>query len=308
MSRCFPFPPPGYMRNGACSEDLIKSIKLQKERDEAKEQRKKDKRKKKEKRKERKERKEKEANATHHCDDKGKECKLRNLESYRLEKIRAEQGSGCLRKVGDDDNEQIERSGITEEHDQPFSSTEPCCLSDSTQSSNKRKRSTSPSRSDHGTAIKIRLPLRKHREHEELQQDYRAGSTGSKGITKSFNEESRHQFQGQRNSEPEQREYQYIVHTGVDPSTNLKDSERGRMASLYNSLFQNWNACELQLKGFELEEDQDWLSASEGRQTQATKKAKSVNDFLGCSGSSLWPRAQYLPEADIYGLPYTVPF
>lgn len=230
------------------------------------------------------------------------------MEAYQLEKIRSEQGSGCLRKVGDDDNEQIERSGITEEHDQPFS-TEPCCLSDSTQSSNKRKRSSSPSRNDHGTAIKIRLPLKKHREHEELPQDYRAASIGSKGIANSNTEDSRHQYQGLRNSGSEHNGYQDLIRARVeDPTTNSIDSKRGRMASLYNSLFQNWNSCALQLEGFELE-DQDWLSTSERQeQTQATDKAKSLNDALGCSSLSLWPRAQYLPEADIYGLPYTVPF
>ncbi|KAK4275099.1 hypothetical protein QN277_018236 [Acacia crassicarpa] len=308
MSRCFPFPPSRHMRNGACSEDLINSIKLQKERgeakerDEVKEQRKKDRRKKKEKRKERKERKEKDANAAHHSDGKGKECKLKELESYQLEKIITEQGSGCLQKVGDEDNELNERSAITEEHDQPFSSTEPCCLSDSTQTSNKRKRSVSSTSSDHGTAIKIRLPLRKHREHDEVQQDYHAGSTESKGITEAITV-------GQRNSELEHEENQYLTSAGAGPSSKPIHSKRGRKASLYNSLFQNWNSCALQLKGFELEDHDWWLSTSPRQEeTQSTKKVKSVSDALGCSSSTLWPRAQYLPEADIYALPYTVPF
>lgn len=126
------------------------ALKLQKERDETKEQRKKDKKKRNEKRKEKKERKEKESKAALHTDDKGKECKVENLESSKLEKVRTEQGTGCLQKVGNEENEQNERSAITEEHDQPFSSTEPCCLSDSTQTSNKRKRSESPCNSDHG--------------------------------------------------------------------------------------------------------------------------------------------------------------
>ncbi|KAI3734396.1 hypothetical protein L6452_13864 [Arctium lappa] len=49
MSRCFPYPPPGYSRNGATYEALIESIKLQKETDKAKAERKKQKRAKKDK-------------------------------------------------------------------------------------------------------------------------------------------------------------------------------------------------------------------------------------------------------------------
>lgn len=140
------------------------AVKLQKEREKAKEERKKvkeegkkDKRNTKEKRKDRKdkkgkkekkERKEKEGKSTHNGEDKVKESKLNHVESYHLEKVRVEPGIGCLQK--DDDNEQLERSAITEEHDQPFSLNEPSCLSDSTQSSNKRKRSTSPSSKDSG--------------------------------------------------------------------------------------------------------------------------------------------------------------
>lgn len=161
-----------------------------------------------------------------------------------------------------------------------------------------------------GTAIKIRLPLRKHRGRDELQQDSLAGSTGSKGITKAITEEeSRHQLQGWRNSELEHKENQYLNSAGAGPSTKPIDSKRGRKASLYNSLFQNWDSCALQLKGFELEDQDWWLSTSQRQeQTQATKKVKPVSDAPGCSSSTLWPRAQYLPEADIYALPYTVPF
>lgn len=152
--------------------------------------------------------------------------------------------------------------------------------------------------------------MRKHRGRDELQQDSLAGSTGSKGITKAITEEeSRHQLQGWRNSELEHKENQYLTSAGAGPSTKPIDSKRGRKASLYNSLFQNWNSCALQLKGFELEDQDWWLSTSQRQeQTQATKKVKPVSDAPVCSSSTLWPRAQYLPEADIYALPYTVPF
>ena len=64
---------------------------------------------------------------------------------YQLEKSRGEPGIGCLQKVEDAENEQLERSGITEEHEQPLSPRE---LSDCNQSCNKRKRSSSPSSHD----------------------------------------------------------------------------------------------------------------------------------------------------------------
>ncbi|KAJ1424159.1 hypothetical protein SESBI_11828 [Sesbania bispinosa] len=312
MSRCFPFPPPGYTRNGACSEALIESIKLQREMEKAKKDkkdRKEKKREKKEKRKEKKERKHKEGK-TSHGSDADKKFKL-------IDDIKEVKADGKLQKGGDYENEQLERSGITEELDQPVSSREFCCLSDSTQSS-KRKRSTSQSSNDHGPAIKIRIPLRKHREPEESKLEYHLGSSsGSMGIADSFTQgsgASNHQLPCITNIESNQcpgnsdsrhcRVSQNSV-SGVALATDEKlDDESRRMASLYNSLLQ---IPPLTYDGFD-SVDQDWLFRSELTEAKpVSKKLKSDSDAFQCS-KSLWPRAQYFPEAEIYALPYTVPF
>lgn len=63
-------------------------------------------------------------------------------------------------------------------------------------------------------------------------------------------------------------------------------------------------------------DDEDWLFGGKSSDTVVKKsnveKQLPVNSSVPCSGSStqypLCPRAQYLEEAKIYALPYTVPF
>lgn len=86
--------------------------------------RKEKKREKKEKRKERKD------------SEKGK----LNRESEKLSKEKFSWGGGC-----DEETERLEKSGLTDEHDDPVCRQNLCYLSDGTHSSNKRKRDTPPS-------------------------------------------------------------------------------------------------------------------------------------------------------------------
>ncbi|XP_047168164.1 uncharacterized protein LOC124836948 isoform X2 [Vigna umbellata] len=181
MSRCFPFPPPGY---GARSEALIESIKLREEiekkrrekieKKRIKKEKKRAKEEKKEIRKEKKERKHKEGTtaATNGSDD-DKKFKL-------IKDIKETKADGKLQKGEVCDNELLERSGITEELEQPVTSREPCCLSDSTQSS-KRKRGSPQATHENGPAIKIRLPLRKHSDPEELNSKSKFNVGSSSG-------------------------------------------------------------------------------------------------------------------------------
>ncbi|TKY57616.1 kinesin-related protein 12 [Spatholobus suberectus] len=445
MSRCFPFPRSGY---GARDEALIESIKLRKEIEKAKKDRKEKKekkREKKEKRKEKKESKHKEGTTTSHGSDDGKKLKL-------ISEIKESKADGRLQKGEDCENEQHERSGITEELDQPVTSLEPCCLSDSTQSS-KRKRSSPQASHDHGPAIKIRLPLRKHRDPEELKSkpQFQVGSSsGSVGVADSLtkntlgngyrqlqcptntepkqvlgNSDSRHckvvqnlvhgdavvtkktlgsdrQLQYLAKSEPKRvlgnsdsrhgkavqnlvhgdavvskntlgsdRQSQYlpktepkrvlgnadyrhckavqnIVHGGAVVTKNTLGSDRQllqcftntetkrvlgnsdsrhgkamqnlvpgdvftnnavadesqKVASLYKSLLQ---IPPLTYDGLD-SVDQDWLFSSEPREARpGSKKQKTDSDMFQLS-KSVWPRAQYLPEVEVYALPYAVPF
>ncbi|XP_062098453.1 uncharacterized protein LOC133804306 [Humulus lupulus] len=75
----------------------------------------------------------------------------------------------------------------------------------------------------------------------------------------------------------------------------------------YGKLLEPWVLPRLEEEHYDSDED-DWLNGSEQENKQESTIHKPAN-VLSCSRSShLWPQANYLPEADIFGLPYTVPF
>ncbi|KAI4336761.1 hypothetical protein L6164_015247 [Bauhinia variegata] len=314
MSRCFPFLPPGYMRNGARSEALIESIKPQRDREKADKERKKEK--KREKKERRKEGKVKDGRATHPSDDKEKESKISKLEYPRLVKRRAEGSIGGLQKRDDDDNEQLERSGISEEHDQPVSSRELGCLSDSTQTSKKRNRNSSLYSHDHGNVIRIRLPL--YKELEASQHDDQlvstSGSVGRMGTIDSFTQETNGSLPQRRNFTDaeayqcmQDNESERLTQESASTFSGGKSLKNGSQSvvSVYNSIFQNWLPPPIKFEGSNFE-DVDWLFPSElqGR----SKQLKSSANGRCCSSPSLLPGAQCLPEVEIYALPYAIPF
>ncbi|OIV97584.1 hypothetical protein TanjilG_12341 [Lupinus angustifolius] len=291
MSRCFPFPPPGYTRN---SDALIESIKLRNEVKKAKKDRKKEKR---------REKKDKESKKEKKKDRKGKEGKESKL-------IELEKKIGYVQKGAYNEFEQLEKSDITVEHSQPVTTPDPCC-SDSTQSSNKRKCSTSPSMHNHGTVKKVRFSLRKHAEPGESKLDDQLVSTsrsiGTYGGDDLLPQVDRDQCPG--NCEPKHYNELKSLPVGAALNTNLLDDEGMRMVSKYNSLFQNWVPLPPACDGFRSEEDLDWLfSSKQQKERPVSKSVKAVTSALNCSSTSLWPRAQYLPEVELYALPYAIPF
>ncbi|CAL0305875.1 unnamed protein product [Lupinus luteus] len=294
MSRCFPFPPPGYTKN---SDALIESIKLRNEAKKAKKDRKKEKR---------REKKDKECKKEKKKDRKEKEGKLSKL-------IEVEKKIGSVQKGAYHENELLERSDITVEHSQPVTTPDPCC-SDSTQSSNKRKCSTSPSIHNHGTVKKVRFSLRKHADPGESKlQDHLVstsrsiGTCGGEDVLPQVTNADRDQCPG--NCEPKHYQELKSLPVGAALHTNLVDDEGTRMVSMYNSLFQNWVPPNPACDGFSSEEDQDWLfSSKQQKERPVSMPVKAVTTALNCSSSSLWPRAQYLPEVEIYALPYAIPF
>lgn len=77
---------------------------------------------------------------------------------------------------------------------------------------------------------------------------------------------------------------------------------------LYKNLIENWVPPQLQDACIDTE-DQDWLLSGKNKDLQSEKRRISRDDGMSCSSTStLWPRAQYLPEVDVYALPFTVPF
>ncbi|KAL1343961.1 hypothetical protein HN51_017876 [Arachis hypogaea] len=307
MSRCFPFRPTGYTSNGSCSEALIESIKIQREdatkvKKDLKKERRREKKEKKEKRKERRERKGKTSNFSDAKDQKHIEAAGEST---------TERSKGvCVQKLDDSENEQQNKSDITVEHDQPVSWLEPCS-SDSIQSGNKRKRSVSPSSQNGATGIKLRLALKKP---EEQKQDDQFGSTSRSAVTVYSSvqnaNESHHQVRCFTSAERDtcagnsdftlKGKFQ-SSHNGSAPKSDTP------VLSVYDALFQNWVPPPLTVDG--LSSDEDWLFGSELKDGRSdTKRVKPISGAMRCSSTSLWPRAQYVPEVEIYALPYTVPF
>ncbi|GAB4839191.1 hypothetical protein Ancab_028717 [Ancistrocladus abbreviatus] len=143
MSRCFPYPPPGYAGKCSGNEALILSIKLQREREQAKSDRKK------ERKREKKEKRREDEKA------KGKACS----EKTKFPELCHDAGSKTQLKGGsntikcEDEPQQLEKSTVTEEHGRP------CYSTDSTENSAKRKRPPIPPNSiqGHGNILRIRL-------------------------------------------------------------------------------------------------------------------------------------------------------
>lgn len=93
------------------------------------------------------------------------------------------------------------------------------------------------------------------------------------------------------------------------PAISVKDSVMSpmqRIALQYKNLTENCTLPPLEIVS-SADDDLDWLFQGKN---QGEKRRVCRNDGLSCSSSlMLWPpRAQHLPEVDVYALPYTIPF
>ncbi|KAM7521237.1 hypothetical protein LguiB_020199 [Lonicera macranthoides] len=329
MSRCFPYPPPGYSNNDA----LIESIKLQREREKAKAERKKEKKEKKREKKERRERKEKEklnSNTTVSHDEPAK--KLGKSWGY-LE-------AGHKSKSRIDSTEQLERSGLTEEHGQPIRSHNPSNSSDSTQNSNKRKRHSSPINGTsngcqtNGNTFRIRLPLQKHKEpvasasKEELcstsgrtdlhvQQKYEVAQETTRQRDICFPPLVRDIVVTGLTARPDNALNNTIIRKAeifvpdqrpsASGSTSSSYKKLKKASKIYTELMTNWVPPTLE-RVLPDSGDQEWLFGGKRQKREGEQRKEGSDDVSCCCSSALQPRARYLPEADIYALPYTIPF
>ncbi|RWW00887.1 hypothetical protein GW17_00036119 [Ensete ventricosum] len=91
-------------------------------------------------------------------------------------------------------------------------------------------------------------------------------------------------------------------------SSSKKVGSRTRQQEKFDELIVNWNTPPLQLESLDAEGD-DWLvGAPKLRSSSYAAESKSSNGSGSNVIFSLQPRARYLPEFDMYQLPYTVPF
>lgn len=230
-------------------------------------------------------------------------------------------------KCLEDEAEQLERSNLTEEHEPAVCSQNSSCSSDSTQNSNKRKRPASPSRGGiqaHGSIIRIRLSKKgvqgeisasskeKHLPkpaQQVAEVTVRASAERANPLLKTTNKRSCPPPVVV--SEPSTSNCGWVDRVAVDNSTpSCSKVHENSIEFQYKNLIENWLPPSLPSDNLDLEDDQSWLFQRKPKQARVEEKnIGSSNDKTCGSCSSLWqPRAQYLPDVDLYALPYTVPF
>lgn len=76
--------------------------------------------------------------------------------------------------------------------------------------------------------------------------------------------------------------------------------------SPYTTLFENWVPPQHEFCQSEID-DEEWLFGAQPKRGQDSKRRKTT-DVSCCRTTTLSHQAYLLPEADIYALPFTVPF
>lgn len=218
-------------------------------------------------------------------------------------------------KRKEDIGEQTERSGLTEEHELPVSVHKPSYSSDSTENSNKRKRPASPSPSGitgHGNVIRIRLPLRRHKE-PNLGKESICSTSGRSELSTPLRKDTPLQSHRVEDKKPScstsgTNEVFAQVDVSIPSASTPFEKELQAVSLLYKELIGSWvpPAPWIELSSLD---DEEWLFSRKHQDDSQGEKRYKPNSDLSCRGSSkLQPRAQYLQEADIYALPYTLPF
>ncbi|KAJ6684722.1 DNA LIGASE [Salix purpurea] len=295
MSRCFPYPPPGYYR--------IESIKIQKDKElsvtESSREAKK---------------KEKKEGRKHRKDN-----SYQN--GYYGGKSRQER-KGMLPK---EKREEAEKSDLTEEHNEPVCLQNACYLSDDGIWSNKKRRLNPSTTTDDKprNVFRIRLPLTKHKEPDVSPNSKGLCSTscgadsvsGQDDIVRLSDQETINSKAGKLASPPEnipcssisEKMESSVCHESKTSWFRFHDRKMRKADSQYKSLIEDFVPRPLQ---FELEDsgDEDWLFGTLKQERHGNKRLNALHDASCRENSTLWPRAHYLPETDSYALPYTIPF
>ncbi|XP_021668095.2 uncharacterized protein LOC110655906 isoform X2 [Hevea brasiliensis] len=299
MSRCFPYPPPCFLRNGAHGEAAVMPLSESIKRDLGKAITEHDK-------KERKEKKE---------SKKGRKGNKKALyiegTCNQLEKRLPSKGK----------EEEAERSGLTEEHDQPVCSESRSCSSDGTRSSNKRKGDDSEykgtkSQQTGNLILRIQLPLKRLRETDASVNGEQLCSTSGRSDSNLQQKKIiQMPVKGQcsagnsnncrRDLKRHENSAVHFVKTASGMLSHRKEVQTAE--ALYKSLIEDWAppALELEQTNFD---DEEWLFQTKKQETRTSKRFKSHPDEPRLESSTLWPSACYLHQADVYALPYTIPF
>ncbi|XWS14439.1 hypothetical protein CRYUN_Cryun35bG0009500 [Craigia yunnanensis] len=282
MSRCFPYPSRGYLRQG-----LVESIKLEREKVVPKVEE--------------------------------KILKKREKEEKKKERKEKEKTQGLIKKFKKLDDilsgfkdDQLEKSDLTEEQEPPV-----CYISDGSQNSNKRKRETlssSECRVD-GNIIKIRFSLKKPLELDASLSEELVCSTSGRADSSTLpkSQEQCYRWSRKPNTSspvPEQKLWcddEWREPIPSSSGTSVYDNEMQKTALQYKTLIHDWMPLPLQVKRND-DDDNDWLFMSKQQGKPAAKRSQVDDDVTCRATATSCPRAHFLPEAEIYALPYTVTF
>ncbi|XP_038994774.1 splicing regulatory glutamine/lysine-rich protein 1-like isoform X1 [Hibiscus syriacus] len=325
MSRCFPYPPPGYLKNGIRDEALIESIKIKREEEKAKKERKKEKKDKKEKKREKKER----DKAPDIGETKSK--KHGHKKRHKDERSQEAQKGGDYQKRRENEVECYEKSTLTEEHGHAVG---PQNSSDSTLNSSKRQKLSLSPDSGHnsGRIIRFRLLSQRHKDPEVLPTKEQPCSTSRKideafvqgtqeNVPRTGTELEEHPCSTANIELPELNpklsKEKPLSSSGVSESvarsaqaslpTSLCSSCSPTLALGFKNLVEDWvvPTQQTELTSFV---DEDWLFRRKRNLNSGFKSSKDGNIGSSQMKSTSWPHAHFLPETDLYALPFTVPF
>ncbi|KAI3919840.1 hypothetical protein MKW98_001096 [Papaver atlanticum] len=242
----------------------------------------------------------------------------------------------------EDEDEEVEKSGLTEEHDQPASLQNLGDISDSSQDSRKRKRThipmpTSSSNGCHnlGNVLRFRLSLSKNKDNKVQVVVLPPSSKVEKSSCCTSERPERVVQNGiDDNNSCRSVSSQLCSTSGTTEIllTKHKSTETAAMArtncfdescfldtvedTQYRNLIENWTPPSQSLTMCSTDlDDQDWLfgskqTAHDRHKLASSKRVKATSgvEEKAMVSPGLWPSACYLPDADIYALPYTIPY
>ncbi|KAG7590277.1 hypothetical protein ISN44_As07g024600 [Arabidopsis suecica] len=215
-----------------------------------------------------------------------------------------------------DESVQLEKSGLTEELEEPQNHLG--YLSDGSHNSKKRNRDGSPPAVDSlikatpvaGKPLRIRLIFKKPKDELPAlpREDPICPSTT---VAKSLSHQDviTSSISGSKTSELEENLPSTSVVAAID-ETKKRKKHRPSKEDQYNALFDGWTPSSLCFTDSSSNDNgDDWLFGNKTQEMLKPKAAVKIDDDMAMRpGDSSWPRAQFLSQVGIYSLPYTVPF
>uniref|UniRef100_M4CD10 Uncharacterized protein n=1 Tax=Brassica campestris TaxID=3711 RepID=M4CD10_BRACM len=302
MSRCYPFPPPGYVRNETRDESLIGSIKGTKEEVKRDRKHKKDKK-----------RKERDTEADNSSKKHRHEKRRRKDESANASK-KFDDGRGL---VTNNELECLEKSSLTVELEQQTSSQNSC--------DSRPNHIQSPLLPDE-TSIRVLLHGKEH-EHQDAEVMLTNKDHSESLAHTSANEapldplivcqekrkrEITTKLSKEKNTVPLESDRQISKPLGKETRQETVGASKlcrkcpSSTAVRFLDLIENWAPDLVESKLIDTEDQELWLVMKVG----AKRHHHQVNNQTTSNGRSsmVWPTARFLPEAELHALPFTVPF